>query len=196
MTPREVACLIVDIRMGGMTGLELQRPVDRTPVAPAHRLHHRPRRRAHGRGHHEKGRDGLHPEALQRRPARQPGGAHAGAGQGLFCRLPRCRQPRRACCAKLTPREAQVLERIVAGRLNKQIADDLGISIKTRGGAPRQHHGKAQRQHRGRPAQNRTWDKTAPKVKVCLVTRFTLPVKLPTAAFFLPARISALRAPA
>ena len=25
----------------------------------------------------------------------------------------------------------QVLERIVAGRLNKQIADDLGISIKT-----------------------------------------------------------------
>ena len=33
--------------------------------------------------------------------------------------------------AKLTPRERQVLERIVAGRLNKQIADDLGISIKT-----------------------------------------------------------------
>ena len=34
-------------------------------------------------------------------------------------------------CFKLTPREQQVLERIVAGRLNKQIADDLGISIKT-----------------------------------------------------------------
>jgi len=33
--------------------------------------------------------------------------------------------------SKLTTREAQVLERIVAGRLNKQIADDLGISIKT-----------------------------------------------------------------
>lgn len=33
--------------------------------------------------------------------------------------------------AKLTPRERQVLERIVSGRLNKQIADDLGISIKT-----------------------------------------------------------------
>ncbi|AEI76745.1 Transcriptional regulatory protein FixJ [compost metagenome] len=32
---------------------------------------------------------------------------------------------------KLTTREQQVLERIVAGRLNKQIADDLGISIKT-----------------------------------------------------------------
>ena len=33
--------------------------------------------------------------------------------------------------SKLTGRERQVLERIVAGRLNKQIADDLGISIKT-----------------------------------------------------------------
>jgi FixJ family two-component response regulator len=38
---------------------------------------------------------------------------------------------RDALLSKLTGREAQVLERIVAGRLNKQIADDLGISIKT-----------------------------------------------------------------
>jgi FixJ family two-component response regulator len=36
-----------------------------------------------------------------------------------------------ALLSKLTPREQQVLERIVSGRLNKQIADDLGISIKT-----------------------------------------------------------------
>lgn len=33
--------------------------------------------------------------------------------------------------SRLTAREHQVLERIIAGRLNKQIADDLGISIKT-----------------------------------------------------------------
>jgi FixJ family two-component response regulator len=32
---------------------------------------------------------------------------------------------------RLTARERQVLDLIVAGRLNKQIADDLGISIKT-----------------------------------------------------------------
>jgi FixJ family two-component response regulator len=38
---------------------------------------------------------------------------------------------REALLAKLTSRESQVLERIVAGRLNKQIADDLNISIKT-----------------------------------------------------------------
>ena len=38
---------------------------------------------------------------------------------------------REALLSRLTMREGQVLERIVAGRLNKQIADDLGISIKT-----------------------------------------------------------------
>lgn len=32
---------------------------------------------------------------------------------------------------QLTPREREVLDLIVAGRLNKQVADDLGISIKT-----------------------------------------------------------------
>ena len=32
---------------------------------------------------------------------------------------------------QLTQREMEVLELIIAGRLNKQIADDLGISIKT-----------------------------------------------------------------
>jgi RNA polymerase sigma factor (sigma-70 family) len=32
---------------------------------------------------------------------------------------------------QLTPREREVLDLIVAGRLNKQIADELGISIKT-----------------------------------------------------------------
>ena len=31
----------------------------------------------------------------------------------------------------LTPRETEVMERMVQGRMNKQIADDLGISIKT-----------------------------------------------------------------
>ena len=36
-----------------------------------------------------------------------------------------------AILARLTAREQQVLERIVAGRLNKQIAGDLNISIKT-----------------------------------------------------------------
>lgn len=42
-----------------------------------------------------------------------------------------CSSKSQALLDKLTPRETQVLERIIAGRLNKQIADDLKISIKT-----------------------------------------------------------------
>jgi FixJ family two-component response regulator len=59
-----------------------------------------------------------------------PGRAHAGARAQRLCRPPAAAS-RDALLSKLTGREAQVLERIVAGRLNKQIADDLGISIKT-----------------------------------------------------------------
>lgn len=43
----------------------------------------------------------------------------------------RAQRQHEAMLSRLTAREQQVLERIVAGRLNKQIADDLGISIKT-----------------------------------------------------------------
>jgi|SRR5690625_422964 len=43
----------------------------------------------------------------------------------------RIAQDQQAIFDRLTAREQQVLERIVAGRLNKQIAGDLNISIKT-----------------------------------------------------------------
>jgi two-component system response regulator TtrR len=33
--------------------------------------------------------------------------------------------------ATLTPREREVIDRVIAGRRNKQIAEDLGISVKT-----------------------------------------------------------------
>jgi FixJ family two-component response regulator len=129
--PREVACLIADIRMDGMSGLELQDRCSSAQEPAAGGLHHRPRRRADGGDDDEEGRDGLHREAVQ-------GGR---AAQGLVERmLEQARSAfsqhqeqasRDALLSRLTTREAQVLERIVAGRLNKQIADDLGISIKT-----------------------------------------------------------------
>jgi FixJ family two-component response regulator len=40
-------------------------------------------------------------------------------------------QRRSTRLAVLTPREREVFERIVAGRLNKQIADELGVSLRT-----------------------------------------------------------------
>ena len=59
------------------------------------------------------------------------GRAHARAARASPSPSTRKPASRDALLSRLTTREAQVLERIVAGRLNKQIADDLGISIKT-----------------------------------------------------------------
>ena len=39
--------------------------------------------------------------------------------------------PSNGWLARLTPREREVLDRVVEGRLNKQIAADLGIAEKT-----------------------------------------------------------------
>jgi FixJ family two-component response regulator len=128
--PREVGCLLVDIRMHGMSGLDLQdRLMERDSPLPI----------AFVTGHGDvpmavdtmkKGamdfiqkpfdEDSLLP--LVERMLEQARSAFAEHQQAA---------DRDALLGKLTGREAQVLERIVAGRLNKQIADDLGISIKT-----------------------------------------------------------------
>lgn len=127
---REVACLIVDIRMGGMTGLELQdRLVERKSPLPIVFI------TGHGdvpmavdtmkKGAMDFIQKPFQEEALVNlveRMLEQAKEAFSEHKQSAS---------RDALLAKLTTREAQVLERIVAGRLNKQIADDLGISIKT-----------------------------------------------------------------
>ncbi len=128
--PKEVACLIVDIRMGGMSGLELQEKLtEKNSPLPVVFI----------TGHGDvpmavdtmkKGamdfiqkpfkEDDLLPLVEQMlEKAKETFAGHQQAAS------------RDALMSKLTSREAQVLERIVAGRLNKQIADDLGISIKT-----------------------------------------------------------------
>ena len=127
---REVACLIVDIRMAGMTGLELQdKLVERKSPLPIVFI------TGHGdvpmavttmkKGAMDFIQKPFQEEALVNlveRMLEQARTAFAGHQQSAS---------RDALLAKLTTRETQVLERIVAGRLNKQIADDLGISIKT-----------------------------------------------------------------
>ncbi|MEJ5029389.1 MULTISPECIES: response regulator transcription factor [Comamonas] len=127
---REVACLIVDIRMGGMSGLELQdRLIENKSPLPIVFI------TGHGdvpmavdtmkkgaMDFIQKPFDEAQLDALVERMLDQARDAFAGHQQAAS---------RDALLAKLTGRESQVLERIVAGRLNKQIADDLGISIKT-----------------------------------------------------------------
>lgn len=127
---REVACLIADIRMDGMSGMELQeRLLERQSPLPIVFI------TGHGdvpmavesmkkgaldfiqKPFDEAQLLGLVERMLEK--AHETFSVHQQAAS------------REALLAKLTSRETQVLERIVAGRLNKQIADDLGISIKT-----------------------------------------------------------------
>ena len=128
--PREVACLIADIRMQGMSGLDLQdRLMESGSPLPIVFV------TGHGdvpmavttmkkgamdfiqKPFEEANLLGLVERMLQ--TARESFSDFQLAAN------------RDALLSRLTSREAQVLERIVAGRLNKQIADDLGISIKT-----------------------------------------------------------------
>jgi FixJ family two-component response regulator len=128
--PNKTACLILDIRMPGMTGVE---------------LHDELVRQGHETsvifitGH------GDVPMAVSRMKKGAVDFLQKPFDHDELCNLARSaierEQLKRASAkkltaaqerlAKLTARESQVLERIVAGRLNKQIADDLTISIKT-----------------------------------------------------------------
>jgi len=128
--PREVACLVADIRMGGMTGMELQdRLLERHYPLPIVFIT--------GHGDVPMAVQTMKKGALDfiQKPFNE---------QQLMALVDRMLETARAAfadhqqaasrealMARLTGRESQVLERIVAGRLNKQIADDLNISIKT-----------------------------------------------------------------
>ena len=128
--PREVACLIVDIRMDGMSGLELQdRLLERKSPLPIAFIT--------GHGDVPLAVDTMKKGAMDfiQKPFKEDQlvplvERMLEQARALFTEHQQAAS-RDALLAKLTGREAQVLERIAAGRLNKQIADDLGISIKT-----------------------------------------------------------------
>ena len=128
--PREVACVLVDIRMAGMTGLELQdRLIERNSPLPIVFIT--------GHGDVPMAVDTMKKGALDfiQKPFDEEQLVSVveqmlAAAKDSFAESIQAAS-RHALISKLTTRESQVLERIVAGRLNKQIADDLGISIKT-----------------------------------------------------------------
>ncbi len=127
---REVACLIVDIRMGGMTGLELQsRLLEVNSPLPIVFIT--------GHGDVPMAVDSMKKGAMDfiQKPFKEDQlvtlvERMLDQAKDSFAEF-QSAASREALMARLTLRETQVLERIVAGRLNKQIADDLGISIKT-----------------------------------------------------------------
>ena len=128
--PAPVSCLVLDVRMPGMSGIELHEELLRAgrdiplvfvtghgdvPMAVASM-------KKGAADFLEKPFNdaqlcALVRKCLQQADERWRSGARAREASERLCRL--------------TGREREVLELIVAGRLNKQIADDLGISIKT-----------------------------------------------------------------
>jgi len=128
--PDRLACLILDVRMPGMSGLELQEHL----LARGVRL---PILFVTGHGDvpmavstMKKGAGDFIEKPFNEAELRasverllQAARAASSASKGA--------RERADLLARLTQREQQVLDCIVAGRLNKQIADDLGISIKT-----------------------------------------------------------------
>jgi RNA polymerase sigma factor (sigma-70 family) len=128
--PNAIACLILDVRMPGMSGLELQDELlARKLNLPIIFI------TGHGdvpmavstmkKGAVDFIEKPFDQTALKELVERMLAHAREAAAAAERQRL------NEALLARLTPREQQVLQRIVAGRLNKQIADDLGISIKT-----------------------------------------------------------------
>jgi len=128
--PEVIGVLIADVRMPGMTGLELQEQLlARKATLPVVFI------TGHGdvpmavstmkKGAVDFLEKPFNEADLRQIIASMLEQAHARAADEAT------RRGHEALLARLTVREQQVLERIVAGRLNKQIADDLGISIKT-----------------------------------------------------------------
>lgn len=128
--PEQVGVLIADVRMPGMSGLELQEAlIEREAPLPIVFI------TGHGdvpmavstmkKGAIDFLEKPFNETDLRTIVARMLDDAVQRVSQAQL------QKTQEAVLARLTAREQQVLERIVAGRLNKQIAGDLNISIKT-----------------------------------------------------------------
>jgi len=128
--PNQIGVLIVDVRMPGMSGLELQEQLvaRQTPLPMVFITGHGDVPMAVStmkKGALDFLEKPFNEADLREIVARMLEQATQQASKF------QAQKDHEAILARLTAREQQVLERIVAGRLNKQIADDLGISIKT-----------------------------------------------------------------
>ena len=127
---KAIACLILDVRMPGMSGLQLQEEL-------LARGSHLPVVFITGHGDvpmavttMKKGAADFIEKPFEQAALKALVERMLARAREDSARIER-EQLNTALLAKPTAREQQVLERIMAGRLNKQIADDLGISIKT-----------------------------------------------------------------
>ena len=152
--PREVACLIADIRMDGMSGLELQdRLLERRSPLPVTFI----------TGHGDvpmavttmkKGAEDFIEKPFKEDELVAAGREDARARPGRLLQAPGSGEPRRPA---LAPDDARGAGARADRRRPAQQADRRRPRHQHQdgGGAPRQHHGKAEREHGRRPAQDR-----------------------------------------
>lgn len=126
------ACLVLDVRMDGMSGLELFDTLRHEGLAPAMRVIF-----LTGHGDVPMAVESLKKGAFDffekpfnnNRLVDRIVEALADSRAHMLVHAERDRLRERL--ASLTAREREVMERIVAGKLNKLIADELGISMRT-----------------------------------------------------------------
>jgi FixJ family two-component response regulator len=129
-TPPGPGCVLLDLEMPGPSGLELQKALQHWPLAP-------PVVFLSGRGNVASGVQAMKEGAVDflEKPVESTALLEAVAAAVERDRAARARSDdigdAQARYASLTAREREVLEQVVAGRLNKQIADALGITERT-----------------------------------------------------------------
>jgi FixJ family two-component response regulator len=128
--PGRAGCLLLDIRMPGMSGLELQQELDRRAIdLPVIILT--------GHGNVQVAVNAMKAGAVDfiEKPFNNElllDRVQRALSEGVKAREARLGQEAiRDRMARLTPRERQVLERVIAGDTNKGVARRLGISEKT-----------------------------------------------------------------
>ncbi len=128
--PGRAGCLLLDIRMPGMSGLELQQELDRRAIdLPVIILT--------GHGNVQVAVNAMKAGAVDfiEKPFNNElllDRVQRALSEGVKAREARLGQEAiRDRMAQLTPRERQVLERVIAGDTNKGVARRLGISEKT-----------------------------------------------------------------
>ena len=125
------ACLVADLKMPGLTGLQLQDEMQRRGLDLPHRLHQRPRGRFEQRSRDEGRRGGLHREALLGRPVPGRRSPRRWSGTRRNREARRERGVLEARFERLTPREREVFALVVTGLGNKQVGWELGATEKT-----------------------------------------------------------------